>query len=254
MATNESSKKDSEPTLVQKAWEGETAEADRDELTTNDFSAAATQLQETAAGALQYVKESLLPAGGEQPANSRAETDPEVKEFREAAAEAVDSMKKSVEPKETAQQEPSLYDKAAGAAETAKEKALPTAKATGPKEGDSTQSFSAAAGEVKDSVANAASSVADRFTANPSGANKGKTSDVEHSKQGGLLSGILPKSNKGESRDGKSLGDKASEQYDRTKGSAQETEDKIAEQITPTTQEQADVSAGYIPSGTAQQK
>lgn len=45
MTTGEGSKQESEPSLVQKAWEGESTEADKDELTTNDFSAAATQLQ-----------------------------------------------------------------------------------------------------------------------------------------------------------------------------------------------------------------
>lgn len=70
-----------------------------------------------------------------------------------------------------------------------------------------------------------------RFTANPSGTDKsGKTTDAEKS-SGGLLSGILPKSNQGEGRDGKSLGDKASDQYDSAKQSAQETQDKIAEQV-----------------------
>lgn len=45
MTTGEGSKTESEPSIVQKAWEGESAEAEKDELTTNDFSAAATQLQ-----------------------------------------------------------------------------------------------------------------------------------------------------------------------------------------------------------------
>ena len=66
------------------------------------------------AGALNYVKDQLTPssAGADQ---GSAANDPEVKQFRTAAAEAVDGAKKSVDPKEgsqsTTSQQPSLYDK-----------------------------------------------------------------------------------------------------------------------------------------------
>ena len=73
-----------------------------------------------------------------------------------------------------------------------------------------------------------------RFTADPSG-DSGKTgakAEEAKEKTGGFLSGLLPKSNEGEtSTQGKSLGDKASDKYDSLKAEANKTQDSIADQV-----------------------
>ena len=51
-------------------------------------SSCANVLQEKVAGAMQYVSESLTPSSDST--QGGAENDPEVKEFRKSAAEAVD--------------------------------------------------------------------------------------------------------------------------------------------------------------------
>lgn len=61
---------------------------------------------------MNYVKDSLSPATGGQASQGGAENDPEVREFRSAAAEAVDGAKEAVKPQDSASnQQGSLYEK-----------------------------------------------------------------------------------------------------------------------------------------------